>query len=270
MANIKTLKGRQSCPMRAEPYWDSLGRGRGLGYRQGASGGSWVARIYRNGRMQYGALGDLAQLPDYTAAKAAAEHWFERLAGGADPRFDVLGAIERFAAARTADLEDPATSTVWRDLQSVAKHVTGELLGTPLVELTTDSLERWRDAMPVKPATRRRVWATLCAALNNTKRLGYASNAWDNVRTIAIPAKTRSREFIPTEAEVRKLIAHCEPDFAALVKAAALTGCRYGELIALTVEQVDLEHAELHLEKSKTGARTQKLSAPRSRSSVAR
>ena len=113
----------------------------------------------------------------------------------------------------------------------------------------------------MKPATRRRVWATLCAALNNTKRLGYASNAWANVRTIAIPAKTRSREFIPTEAEVRKLIAHCEPDFAALLKAAALTGCRYGELIALSVEQVDLDHAELHLEKSKTGARTMKLSA---------
>ena len=142
----QTLKGRQGCPVRAEPYWDSLGRGRGLGYRQGASGGSWVARVYRNGKMQYGALGDLGQLPDYTAAKAAAEDWFERLAGGADPRFDVMGAIERYAAARTADLEDPATSTVWRDLQSVAKHVPGELLGTPLVELTTDSLERWRDA----------------------------------------------------------------------------------------------------------------------------
>jgi integrase len=65
----------------------------------------------------------------------------------------------------------------------------------------------------------------------------------------------RARTFIPTEREVRDLIARCDPDFALLVRAAVLTGMRYGELTALEARDLDADKGTLNLRTSKTGER---------------
>jgi integrase len=256
MTTIKTQRGRAALTERREPYFESLGRGRSLGYRAGP--GTWIARASTPAGMRFHSLGSQ---PDYTTAKQAAEKWFATISSGADTRLTVNGAIDRYIATRTADCSPEAAlkSGVHADIASVRKHAPERFLTRLVAELTTLELERWRDSLPVAPATRRRIWATLAAALNNLRRLGFDPRAWASVRPIKVPPAERSREFIPTTAQLRALLAAAEPDFRALLTAAALTGARYGELAALTVGQVD--GSTLHLEKSKTGARSMRLSS---------
>jgi integrase len=42
-----------------------------------------------------------------------------------------------------------------------------------------------------------------------------------------------------SDEEARRLTNACPPDFRALVTAALLTGCRYGELVAMTGDDFD-------------------------------
>ena len=104
----------------------------------------------------------------YEQALDAAEIWWRTITSGAPRGYDVLAALEDYARTKSANVDDPRSATVWRDLTTLGKHLSGECLGRELAELTTAELERWRHALPVKPATRRRVYTILAAALSRT------------------------------------------------------------------------------------------------------
>jgi integrase len=53
--------------------------------------------------------------------------------------------------------------------------------------------------------------------------------------------------------EARRFIAACAPDFRALATAALLSGCRYGELCRLRVEDFNPKAGTLHVAESKSG-----------------
>lgn len=53
--------------------------------------------------------------------------------------------------------------------------------------------------------------------------------------------------------ECRKLIKACQPEFAPLVRAAILTGCRYGELTRMTVGDLNFDAGRLWVGTSKNG-----------------
>jgi integrase len=235
-------------------------RGLSIGYR--STSGAWSARIFARGELHYRDLGSEAEL-SYADALDKAEQEYRRLRGDAPIGYDVLAALEDYARTKTANLPKPETALVWDDLRVLAKHISGELLGRPLEELKTGDLERWRDSLPVKPATRRRVYNVLAAALSNAYRLHGSGDpaAWRRVKRIEIPKAKRSRLFIPNEAELASLIEKCEADFALLVKAATLTGMRYGEIAALEVRDFDPEDGVLALRVSKTGERNVLLSS---------
>jgi integrase len=260
MARLDQVKVRSRLKARAEPYWRTIRRGQALGYRAGAA--TWVARIFHNGKMQYRALGAEVDL-GYEAALELAEDWWRAVRGGAPRAYDVLAALEDYAWTKTENADEREAARVWRDLTTLNKHVSGEFLAREVTELTTDELERWRGALPVKPATRRRVFAILAAALSNAYRLHGVGDpsTWRRVKPVKIPKATRSRLFIPTEQEIKDLIAACEPDFAALVRADLLTGCRYGELASLEVRDFDSVKGALNLRESKTGEREMLLSS---------
>jgi hypothetical protein len=44
MFDLHTPELRAKLPRRREPYWMPIQRGRALGYRRGAKGGTWIAR----------------------------------------------------------------------------------------------------------------------------------------------------------------------------------------------------------------------------------
>jgi integrase len=56
-----------------------------------------------------------------------------------------------------------------------------------------------------------------------------------------------------TESEAVRLINACPPDFRQLVRAALVTGCRYGELIAMTVADFNPDSDSVLVRTSKSG-----------------
>jgi integrase len=260
MARIDQVTTRGRLKPRAEPYWRTIRRGQSLGYRAGAA--TWVARIYHAGRNTYKALGAEVDL-DYKRALEAAEEWWRVMTSGAPRGYTVLQAVEDYCRTKTEDATPRAAAAFWRELRSLAKHLSGELLGREVAELTTAELERWRGALPVKTATKRRVFAGLAAALSNAHRLYGVGDlsTWRRVRPVKIAKATRARLFIPTESEVEALLKRAAPDFAVLVRAAVHTGCRYGELAALEVGDFDPVKGTLALRVSKTGEREVLLSS---------
>jgi integrase len=53
--------------------------------------------------------------------------------------------------------------------------------------------------------------------------------------------------------ECERLINICEPDFRQLVRAALLTGCRYGELVRLVSNDFNAKQGTIHLRETKNG-----------------
>lgn len=82
-------------------------------------------------------------------------------------------------------------------------------------------------------ATAKRVLTILKTALNHAWRDGYVSTdeAWRRVQPFGNVNLQKIR-FL-SEAESTRLINACDPDFRSIMKGALLTGCRYGELVAL-------------------------------------
>jgi integrase len=99
-----------------------------------------------------------------------------------------------------------------------------------------------------------RTLTILRAALNRAWRDGriQTSNAaWGRVRPFRGADSARVRYL--TADEARRLVRAAEPAFGRLVRAALATGCRYGELAALTVEDFHAESRTIHVRRSKAG-----------------
>ncbi|HWQ37913.1 MAG TPA: hypothetical protein VNM24_04750, partial [Burkholderiales bacterium] len=137
MARIDLIGRRERLPVRPAPYWRTIRRGHALGFRRTRFGGTWVARIFVNGKLSHKALGEERELT-YEEALALAEQWWKTFADGVPRDYDVLDALEDYAHTKAAD----GSQTVWQDLDSINKHVTGEFLALKLGELKTADLER--------------------------------------------------------------------------------------------------------------------------------
>src|SRR5262249_26892202 len=90
-ANLETRAARARLKVRQEPYWRAIDRGAHLGYYRGARAGSWIARLYREGRYHKQDLGraddvtdgDGLHVLDYFQALDAARAWFAEQARAA-------------------------------------------------------------------------------------------------------------------------------------------------------------------------------------------
>src|SRR5215471_8512357 len=84
--NLETRTARLRLAIRAEPYWRAIDPGAHLGYYRGRRGGSWVARLYQEGRYRKTALGtaddssdaDGVAILSFSQTQAAARNWFCR------------------------------------------------------------------------------------------------------------------------------------------------------------------------------------------------
>lgn len=105
-----------------------------------------------------------------------------------------------------------------------------------------------------RQASANRILSVLKAALNHAKsenRRITTNAAWIDVKPFANVDVAKIR-FLSTD-EITALIPVCESTFQALVKAALVTGCRYGELGALTVGCFDAQQGTLFIAQSKNG-----------------
>lgn len=268
---------RRKLAPRKEPHWYSLGDGRALGFRlaENARAGHWIARFHKNGERAYRPLGDDNAL-SFDDAKRLAEEWFVQVGHGAEGKRTVGQALDAYEASRVRkadDMQDErAKANAKQDAARVREHL-GALAAVQIIDLTTQRLEDWLHSLTGRrkgkglgkqlgAASRRRIFATLHAALDvQAKKHGYNSRAWHSAERVSVPKAEKAREFIPSRDELAKLIAECDEDFAPLVRVAAATGARYGELVNLRVRDFRADESRLEITVSKTGARVMRLSA---------
>jgi integrase len=102
-------------------------------------------------------------------------------------------------------------------------------------------------------STANRVLTILKAALNHAHREGKCAtdDAWRTVRAFREADAARPRYL--SDDGARRPTNACPRDFRALVTAALLTGCRYGELAAMTAEDFNPDSGTLQVRRSKRG-----------------
>src|SRR4051812_21394822 len=109
------------------------------------------------------------------------------------------------------------------------------------------------EAVRRRRSTANRVLTILKAALNHAHREGKCATdeAWRTVRALREADAARLRYL--SDDEARRLANACPADFRALVTGALLTGCRYGELAAMMVEDFTFDAGTLRVRSSKSG-----------------
>jgi integrase len=285
---LEAKSNRLKLPIRREPHWQRISKGCHIGYRRLADGnGTWIAR-YRpeSGERSYCALGpaddvtDAAGLTGITFAQAQekAREYFKTEARKAAGEFVSTGIYTVADAMHDyfADRERRGHKAVAADRIQSAAHILPALGNIAGEKLTKREIVQWHAALADAPARKRsragelqfrarignknsrsstanRVLAILRAALNHAHDEGRIAiaDAWRNVKPFKGVDSARV-QYLKAD-EPRRLINACQGDLRNLVTAALLTGCRYGELARLTVEDFHGGGGTIHVRLSKSG-----------------
>jgi integrase len=289
---LNTRSARSRLTLRREPYWTVISEGCALGYRRGATGGTWIGRFRDEaGRQHYEALGaaDDARDPDglsvfsFAQAQAKSRAFFARKAREVAGDWTSTEGPYRVTDALDDYFKNYAKrgKAVSAALSAANLHIRPTLGTLPIAKLTMKRLRDWhhgiadkprqtrgkrggspkdakrsipgRDAIRRRRATANRVLTVLKAALNHAWREGIvpSDDAWRRVS----PFKAVDAPVIRylSQEEVRRLVNACSVDFRDLVRGALLTGCRYGELIALRAADYNCDAGTVAVRESKAG-----------------
>jgi integrase len=291
-AKIDTRSARAKLPTRREPYWTVLSQGCALGYRKGAKGGTWIGRFRgEDGRQHYNPLGaaDDVRDPDgmtvfgFAQAQQRARAWFEQKAreqaGDFAPSLGPYTVSNALADYR-ADYLRRGGKAVDRLDWSADAWIKSQLGNLPVAKLSKARIVAWHqkiaetpprlrtkagseqrhrksdnspDAIRRRRSTANRVLTILKGALNHAHREGKCTSddAWRTVRAFREADAARLRYL--TDDEARRLTNACPADFRELVTGALLTGCRYGELAAMTAEEFNPDAGTVRVRTSKSG-----------------
>ena len=292
--DITTRTARLRLAPRKEPYWRGLDQGAAIGYRKGATGTFWIARVLASGTYQQASLAraddtlkaDGTTVLDYRQAVEQAKAWVLRQhqrAAGHDPDEEARGPYT--VADALADYVKGYEARGGKDARglrtTINAHVLPHLGKAPVASLTTAKLSTWHHSLATSEARLRmkkdaskapgreagtpdekrarrasanRVLTVLKAALNHAFVNGQtrSDDAWRRLKPFKNVDAARVRYL--NDGEARRLVNACPADFRSLVVAALLTGCRYGELAALRVSDVDLAAGTLSVRVSKGGS----------------
>jgi integrase len=278
-AKLETRAARERLPPQGKPHWRELEPGCHLGYRRlSGKAGRWCVRHYC-GQQTY-QTETIATADDYSDADGTAILNYRQAQAAARKRM-----VER--AHTTAGRRGPMT--VADALEAYLRHqddngkptadaryridalILPSLGAIEVQALTTERLRNWLTATAKAPprrgarpdpseegrrrrrASANRIFTILRAALNFAWREGFVPSdaAWRKVRPFKGVDGARLRYLSVDEA--RRLVNACEPDFRALVEAALMSGCRYGELARLEAADFNLDSGTLHIRRSKSG-----------------
>jgi integrase len=292
-ARLESRTARDKLAVSGQPYYRAIDHGVHLGYRKGKAAGRWVMRWYKGdgtyGVETIGTADDAAEADGVVVlsfkdaqARARERHVaLARAARGLPAKaagpFTVKDAIEQYLAHLDGHKRRAAKDSRWR----AEALIVPDLGAIACADLTSKQLRAWLDAMPKAPprlrskkggaqqyrkmreddeeqvrarrATANRTWAMLRAALNHAWREGNiaSDDAWRRIKPFEGAAAARLRYL--TLDECRRLINAVQGGFRDLVRAALATGCRFGELAALQVEDFSADAGTVHIRISKTG-----------------
>lgn len=274
---LETREARGRLKARPDPYWRQLHEGLFLGYRKGTAGGSWYVRTYDGGRYrkQKLALADDHADADGVAVLSYRQATRKALEGVAPERvhgYTVGDALDDYLAeietrTRSADeTRNKAETRIRPNMGAVAvDSLTPARIRSWLNDLAkpkekaedgdvdNESVKVDPDAKRKRQATANRILTVLKAALNQAYRDGKvdSDSAWRRVQPFRDADQPKIRFLSHDEA--RRLVNAADAEFRPLVRAALLTGARYGELIRMTAGDYDPDSKTVRVKYSKTG-----------------
>lgn len=284
-SRLETREARQRLAIAHEPYWKLLCPGIFIGYRKGPKGGVWIARVSGKAigkeagylKKAMGAADDSADANGmdiltfkqaFDAALAFAEDLKATGKGANKPvhKFTVQDAVDAYLAEHYAK-EGRSLS---RTLDMYRTHILPALGGKIVADLTTTEINKWllslatapkryrgghlvafdkqdKDAVRQRKASANRILTQLKACLNHAYKTGRVKSdeAWRKIKPFGRADAPKIRYLSADES--RRLLNACNEEFRPLVRAALLTGCRYGELIRLKVSDYDGDNGSVHI-----------------------
>jgi integrase len=280
----KTARGRLKARQKA--YYTRVATGVSLGYRKGSgrTDGRWRVRVYL-GDKRY-VKQSLGQADDHSPADGKSVLSFDQALdmarsvakGVVDDERDTLRPIsvsdamnDYLDVQRQRAKSAKTTETIYK------AHILPKLGRRTIGALTTPMIRRWhselataparirgkdktrpydvndREAVRKRKATANRILTVLKAGLNHAFREGCVADdtAWRRVPPFDNVDAARVR-FL-TVREAQRLVNSSAPDLKLLVRGALLTGGRYGELIALRVDDFDMTAGTVYVRDSKGG-----------------
>ncbi|MCJ2091141.1 site-specific integrase [Methylobacterium sp. J-072] len=166
-AKLDTRSGRAKLAPRREPYWTVISAGCAVGYRRGANGGTWVARMRDGPKQHYDALGAADDSRDadgltvfsFAQAQERARGYFARKArelAGLDEEavevpWTVAAALTDYLAAR----ERRGSKGVRADRYAAEARILPALGALELTALTTKRIREWHHDLAEAPKLRR-------------------------------------------------------------------------------------------------------------------
>lgn len=266
----------------------TIGKGLALGYRRTEGEyGIWQARTWVGSRYHYRSIGRADDFQDadgggvldfYQAQGVARTIYEEALRGGAPTKKDVT--VQQATDRYLAWFREHRKGVKMAE-SAVRAHIIPTLGERRLADLTTADLRTWVDRLATKAARLRssklskklnlrpvaeskdekrarrssanRILSVLKAILNRAFQDGLVSDdsAWRKVKPFPKVDEARIRYL--SDAEASRLVNTCPLDLRQLVRAALLTGTRWGELTALKVADVNLKTAQIYIAESKSG-----------------
>ncbi|MBP1184198.1 site-specific integrase [Methylobacterium sp. PvR107] len=291
-AKLDTRSGRAKLAVRREPYWTVISAGCAVGYRRGAKGGTWIARMREGSRQHYEALGaaddyreaDGLTVFSFPQAQERARTFFAQTAlqlGGseeAEVPWTVATALSDYLAAR----ERRGSKGVRADRYAAEARILPALGSLQLSALTTKRIRDWHhdlaeapklrrtpagaaerrvsevdaadpEAVRARRATANRVLTVLKAALNRSFQEGKAASEEAWRRVKPYREADAAKVRYLTERECQRLVGACEGAFGHLVRGALVTGCRYGELIRMRAADFDAAAGIVTVGRTKSG-----------------
>lgn len=284
---LDTRAARSRLKPRGKPYWRTLEPGTHIGYRRPmSSAGKWVLRLYA-GEQTY-RTETLSTADDFSDADGVAILDWKQAQTLARQRMVQYAHTEAglakpltVADAMAAYIEYLETKTKsGREGRYAAEAFILPAFGEiEVAKLTKEQIERWHAGLAKAAArirtkkghrqrlkttthpendrrrksTANRILTTFKAALNMAWRDGKVPTdaAWRRVTPFENVDSARIRYLSMDEA--RRLLEACSPAFKRLIRVALETGARYGELMALRVEDFDADAGTLHIRDSKSG-----------------
>lgn len=252
--------------LRRDPYWQRISEGRYIGFRKMTKGseGTWLARVYVDGKYVHRSLGDFAELPDgdrYDAALREANKWFSHLdLGGSTTPNTVKHACESYVEKlREEDSETAASNQEGFLNRLVYKDPIAEVLLSDLAALKK-ACSAWRKRIlqhsEAKSSFNRNI-TPLRAALNHALDEGHVSSRlpWAKALKPLEGADNRRTLYIDRD-ERRKLVDAASDEAKPLLKTLNMLPMRPGEVANLRVEYLKASQRALEIPTGKTEPRT--------------
>lgn len=285
---LQDRAARTRLPVSSDIYWRAINEGCHIGYYRGERGGKWVGRYRKPGggkgytKIRIGEADDVRDADgetvfDWKQAQAKAHLWFEDQArGGGKPAgpFTVAAALDEYTASVKA-----RTGSIPTDMRSRVDEIIKPVLGHhEVTNLTQKIIGDWHEARANSPAKLRTKHG---AETQNERAVGdkeslrkrrSTANRDLTVLKAALNRAAESRDWMPVAAwskvkpfkgvdvakrrylnddEARRLVNASEPEFRPMVRAALLTGGRYGELRHAQVRDYDRQSRTVYLVETK-------------------